>query len=106
LICPTVEPLDVCSTMSPDLLDETETEPSSVKAKPTAESTVNVKLLSPTTETEEPEISTDDLPDTDTEPLDSTEIEPPAPERPAPLRTDKEPPTEPEPLEMDTEPPV
>jgi len=62
--------------------------------------------ISETIDSVEPEISTDDLPDTDTEPLDSTEIEPPAPERPAPLRTDKEPPTEPEPLEMDTEPPV
>jgi len=43
---------------------------------------------------------------TDTEPLDSTEIEPPAPARPAPLWIDREPPTEPDPLEIDTEPPV
>jgi hypothetical protein len=45
-------------------------------------------------------------PATDTEPLDSTEIEPPEPATPAPLWIDREPPTDPDPLEIDTEPPV
>ena len=51
-------------------------------------------------------VTSTDLPETDTEPLDSTEIEPPAPAAPAPLWIDREPPTEPDPLEIDTEPPV
>ena len=55
--------------------------------------------------TEEPVKDMDALV-TDTEPLDSTEIEPPAPAAPAPLWIDREPPTEPDPLEIDTEPPV